>query len=137
MSIFRQKGKPRVRGAREDNTMNAPGGRGRWRPRRRNRGPAPSAIPAGPDRAATAADATQLAIALLTASLDSPELEAWALWALIPEDPAALGDFVAGLHVVSQLLLHELQDATGQRPSATLQRLAILAETRRGTPSAG
>jgi hypothetical protein len=79
----------------------------------------------------------QLAIGLLTASLDSPELEAWAAWTLIPEDPAALGDFIAGLHVVSQLLLHELQEATGQSSAATLQRLAILAETGRGTPSPG
>jgi len=79
----------------------------------------------------------QLAIGLLTASLDSPELEAWAAWTLIPEDPAALGDFIAGLHVVSQLLLHELQEATGQSPASTLQRLAILAETGRGTPSPG
>jgi len=59
------------------------------------------------------------------------------VWALIPEDPAALGDLIAGLHVVSQLLLHEVHDATGQPPAATLQRLAILAETRPGTPSAG
>jgi len=79
----------------------------------------------------------QLAIGFLTASLDSPELEAWAVQALIPEDPADLGDFIAGLHVVSQLLLHELHQATGQPPAATLQKLAILAETRRGTPSAG
>ena len=79
----------------------------------------------------------QLAIGLLTASLDSPELEAWAVQALIPEDRADLGDFIAGLHVVSQLLLHELGDATGQPPAATLQRLAFLAEARRGTPSAG
>ena len=83
------------------------------------------------------AGAVQPAIGLLTASLDSPELEAWAVWALIPEDPTALGDFIAGLHVVSQLLLHELQDATGQPPAATLQKLAILAETWRGTPSVG
>jgi uncharacterized RDD family membrane protein YckC len=84
-----------------------------------------------------AVGAMQLAIGLLTASLDSPELEEWAVWALIPGAPAALGDFIAGLHVVSQLLLHELWDATGQPPAATLQKLAILAETRRGTPSAG
>jgi hypothetical protein len=57
--------------------------------------------------------------------------------AMIPTDPAAPGDFMAGLHVVSQLLLHELQDATGQPPAATLQKLAILAETWRGAPSAG
>ena len=59
------------------------------------------------------------------------------MWALIPEDPSALGDFIAGLHAISGLLLHELQDATGQPPAATLQKLAILAETWRGTPSAG
>jgi hypothetical protein len=35
------------------------------------------------------------------------------------------------------LLLHELYAATGELPAATLQRLAILAEHRRGTPSAG
>ena len=92
---------------------------------------------AGAGNVPTMAGATQLAIGLLTASLDSPELEAWAVSAMIPVDPTALGDFMAGLHVVSQLLLHELQDATGQPPAATLQKLAILAETWRGTPSAG
>jgi hypothetical protein len=71
-----------------------------------------------------------MAIGLLTASLDSPELETWAAMALIPEDPAALGDFLAGLHVVSQLLLAELEESTGQPAAATLQKLAILAETR-------
>jgi hypothetical protein len=83
------------------------------------------------------ATAMQLAIGLLTASLDSPELEAWALAALTPHDADGLGNFMAGLHVVSELLLHELHEATGEPPEATLQRLAILAEHRRGTPSAG
>jgi hypothetical protein len=83
------------------------------------------------------AGAMQLAIGLLTAGLDSPELEAWAVWALIPDDPTALGDLIAGMHTISQLLLHELHEATGQPPEATLQRLAILAETRPGTPSGG
>jgi hypothetical protein len=41
------------------------------------------------------------------------------------------------LHVVSQRLLHELCEATGEQPEAILQRLAILAEHWRGTPSAG
>jgi hypothetical protein len=110
----------------------------RWWPRRsRDRGPARPAAPAGTDGGQPAAGALQLAIGLLTASLDSPELETWAVWALIPEDPAALGDFIAGLHVISQLLLHELHAATGQPPAATLQSLAILAETGRATPSAG
>lgn len=83
------------------------------------------------------AGAMQMAIGILTASLDSHELEAWAVQALIPDDPTALGDFLAGLHVVSGLLLQEIQEATGRSPAATLQELAILAESWRGTPSAG
>ena len=84
----------------------------------------------------TPAGAVQLAIGLLTASLDSPDLQAQAMEVLIP-DPAALGDFLAGLHVVSQLLLHQLHEATGQPPAAFLQRLAIAAEISRDTPSSG
>jgi len=68
---------------------NTPGGR-RWRPRARKiLGPARSPEPASED-GLTVASSMQLAIGLLTASLDSPELEEWAAWALIPEDPAAL-----------------------------------------------
>jgi len=85
----------------------------------------------------TVAAAMQLAIAVLTAGLDSPELEAWAADALTPVDADGLGDFMAGLHVVSVLLLLELHEATGEPPAAILQRLAILAEHGRGTPSAG
>ena len=55
------------------------------------------------------AAAMQLAIALLTAGLDSPELEAWAADALTPVDADGLGDFMARLHVISVLLLNELQ----------------------------
>jgi hypothetical protein len=83
------------------------------------------------------AGAIQLAIGILTASLDSPELEAWAVRALIPRDPADLGDFMAGLHVLCGLLLQELQEATGRPPTATLQKLAIVVEARRGIPPAG
>jgi hypothetical protein len=139
MSIHGHNDKPGAAAGREDHATDTPGQRRRcWRPRRRrNRGPALRTPEVGPDNVQTAAGAIQLAIGLLTASLDSPELEAWAAWALIPEDPAALGDLVAGLHVVSQLLLHELHEATGQSTAATLQRLAILAETGRGTPSPG
>ena len=79
----------------------------------------------------------QLAIALLTAGLDSPELEAWAVDTLTPVDVDGLGDFMAGLHVISVVLLSELHEATGEPPDAILQRLAILAEHWRGTPSAG
>ena len=85
----------------------------------------------------TLAAAMQLAIALLTAGLDSTELEAWAVETLTPVDADGLGDFMAGLHVISVLLLNELHEATGEPPAAILQRLAMLAEHRRGTPSAG
>jgi hypothetical protein len=79
----------------------------------------------------------QLVIALLTAGLDSPELEAWAADTLTPSDVDGLGDFMAGLHVISVVLLRELHEATGEPQASILQRLAILAERRRGTPSAG
>jgi hypothetical protein len=80
--------------------------------------------------------AMQLAIALLTAGLDSPELEAWAADALTPADAGGLADFMAGLHMISALLLNELHLATGEPPAAILQRLAILAERQRGAPFA-
>jgi hypothetical protein len=85
----------------------------------------------------TIAAAMQLAIALLTAGLDSHELEAWAVETLTPTDADGLADFMAGLHVISVVLLSELHEATGEPPAAILQRLAILAERQRGTPSAG
>ena len=85
----------------------------------------------------TLAAALQLAIALLTAGLDSPDLEAWAIDALTPDDADGLGDFMAGLHVISVLLLNELHEATGEPPAAVLQRLAMMAERQRGTPPAG
>jgi hypothetical protein len=81
--------------------------------------------------------AVQLAIGLLTGSLDSSELEAWTVEALAPRDADSLGNFIVGLHVVSELRLHELHEATGEPPEAILQILAILAEHWRGTPSAG
>ena len=82
------------------------------------------------------ADAMQLAIALLTAGLDSPELETWAADALTPLDADGLADFMVGLYVVS-VLLYELHEATGEPSVPSCKRLAILAEHRRGTPSAG
>jgi hypothetical protein len=85
----------------------------------------------------TTGSAMQLAIALLTAGLDSPELEAWAVDTLTPVDADGLADFMAGLHVISVVLLSELHEATGEPPAAILQRLAILAERHRGTPSGG
>ena len=83
------------------------------------------------------AAAMQAAIGLLTASLDSPELMAWALPAVIPQDADGLGDLMAGLHLVSELLIRELHEATGEPSQAILQRLAILAERQRGMPFAG
>jgi len=158
MRIHRRNGLPGPPAGRADHTTDAPARRLRWRPRRRrDRGNAPQApgsaagghrtarvqaAPAGTLAAEAApgdtlAAAMQLAIALLTAGLDSPELEAWAADALIPLDADGLGDFMAGLHVVSVLLLNELHEATGEPSAAILQRLAITAEHRRGTPSAG
>jgi hypothetical protein len=118
---------------------NAPGERRRgWCPRHgRQCGVARRSPAAATETGQTAGGAVQLAIGLLTAGLDSPELLAWAVGTLVPQDPAVLGDFLAGLHVVSELLLHELHEATGQPPAATLQRLAILAETRPGGSPTG
>ena len=79
----------------------------------------------------------QLAIGLLTASLDSPGLDAWAMSALIPEDPQALAGVIAGMHLVSLLLLQQLHQATGQPPSATLQKLAIAVAAGPQAPPAG
>jgi hypothetical protein len=154
MRIYRQNGLSGAPAGRQDNMPDAPAGRLRWRPgRRRDRGNArrepgsgtagdqavlrdqPAAVRAAPGE--TMAAAVQLAIALLTASLDSPELEAWAADALIPRDADGLGDFMAGLHVVSVLLLDELHEATGEPPAAVLQRMAVLAEHQRRRPSAG
>jgi hypothetical protein len=99
---------------------------------------AASAEPASaePASAETMGAAMQLAIALLTAGLDSPELEAWAADLLTPVDTEGLADLMAGLHVISVLLLHELHEATGEPSTAVLQRLAIVAERQRGTPFA-
>lgn len=83
------------------------------------------------------ATAMQAAIGLLTASLDSPELEARALPVLIPHDADGLGDLMAGLHLISELMIYELHEATGEPPDAILQRLALVAEHRRGMPSTG
>jgi hypothetical protein len=94
-----------------------------------------AAVPAA--HGETVAAAMQLAIGLLTASLDSPALESWAVEALAPHDADGLGNFMAGLHVVSELLLRELGEATGEPPEVTLQRLAFQAERWRGSSSSG
>jgi hypothetical protein len=153
MRIHRQNGLPEPPPGRADHTTDAPARHLRWRPRRRrdrgNAAQAPGAEVGGEQTAReqaareqaapgeTMAAAMQLAIALLTAGLDSPELEAWAADQLTPIDADGLGDFIAGLHVISVLLLNELHEATGEPPAAILQRLAILAEHGRGTQSAG
>jgi hypothetical protein len=152
MRIHRQNSLPELPAGRADHPTDDQSRRLRWRPRRPNRADAPrapesdtggdQAVPAHalpvrgePGRACAAA--VQLVIALLTAGMDSPELEAWATDTLTPVDADGLGDFMAGLHVLSVLLLSELHEATGEPPAAILQRLAILAERWRGTPSAG
>src|ERR1700722_18669434 len=159
MRIHRQNSLPKPPAGRADHTTDAPARRLRWRPRRRpDHGTlrAPESDTAGdqvqaapvqaepvqapPVHAApgeTMAAAMQLAIALLTAGLDSPELEAWAADELTPIDADGLGDFMAGLHVISVVLLNELQEGKGEPSAAILQRLAFMAERRRGTPSGG
>ena len=161
MRIHRQNDLPGLPAGWEDHTTDATARHLRWRPRRRrdpgNARQAPGSdtrgdqtpqvqaaqnpqVQAAQVKAAsgeTLAAAMQLAIALLTAGLDSPELEAWAADALTPVDADGLADFMAGLHVISVLLLNELHTATGEPSAAILQRLAILAERGRGTPSAG
>jgi hypothetical protein len=159
MRIHHRNGLPEPAAGRADHTTDTPARRFRWRGRRRDRGNARQApgtatsgdqtarVQAAPSEtmasetmaSETAASeamaaAMQLAIALLTAGLDSPELEAWAADALAPVDADGLGDFMAGLHVISVLLLNELHEATGEPSAAILQRLAILAEAGRGTP---
>jgi hypothetical protein len=112
-------------------------GRRWWRPHRQTNPPPGRSTPQPcTDGGPAMANAMQLAIGLLTASADSPRLQAWALLELVPEDET-LGDLLAGLHVVCELLLRDLQAATGQPTAATLQRFALLAESRRGTPLAG
>jgi hypothetical protein len=156
MKIYRQNGLPEPPAGRVTHPRDAP--RRRWRPRRRRDrentpdapesdtcGDQPAPVDAAPVHAAalpgapgeTMGAAMQLAIALLTAGLDSPELEAWAVDTLTPIDADGLADFMAGLHVISVVLLSELHEATGEPSAAILQRLAILAERRRGTPSGG
>jgi hypothetical protein len=146
MRIHRQNGPPGPPAGRADHPTDAPARRLRWRPRRRrDRGNAPQApgsdaggdqtawvqaTPGGTPAGGTLAAAMQLAIALLTAGLDSPELEAWAADELTPIDVDGLADLMAGLHVISMLLLSELNEATGEPAAAILQRFAILAERR-------
>jgi len=144
MRIHHRNGLPEPTAGRADHTTDAPARRLRWRGRRRDRGnarQAPGSATSGDQYARVnaapgeiMATAMQLAIALLTAGLDSPELEAWAADALTPVDADGLGDFMAGLHVISVLLLNELHEATGEPSAAILQRLAILAEAGRRTP---
>ena len=163
MRIQRRNSLPEPSAGRAGHTTDAPARRLRWRARHRrdreNVWQAPESaadsnrtaqVQAAPGETVVAetmaaeaapgetmAAAMQLAIALLTAGLDSPELEAWAADALTPVDADGLGDFMAGLHVISVLLLNELHEVTGEPSAAILQRLAILAERRRGTPFAG
>src|SRR6204780_3491407 len=115
MRIHRQNSRPEPPAGRADHPTDDQSRRLRWRPRRPDRGDAPRApesdtggdqavpvqavpVQALPVRGApgeTMAAAVQLVIALLTAGLDSPELEAWAGDTLTPVDADGLGDFMA------------------------------------------
>jgi hypothetical protein len=137
MNIHRKNDPPGAGGRQEDRMTDTPAGRRRWWQRRRKNSERAGRTSPPDAQSLNMAGAIQMAIGVLTASLDSHELEAWAVQALMPEDPAALGDFLAGLHAVCGLLLQELHEATGRSPSATLQELAILAENWRGTAATG
>jgi len=163
MRIHRQNAPPSAPTGRQGHPTDTPARRRRWRSRRRrdrgNAWPGPGTAAARGQTAAvqimageitlgeppavqtapgeTVGAAVQLAIGLLTASLDSLALESWAVETLTPHDADGMANFMAGLHVVSELLLRELCEATGEPPEATLQRLAFLAERWRGTSSAG
>ena len=84
----------------------------------------------------TAASAVQLAIALLTASLDSPELEEWAAWALIPEDPEALADAIAtcAWSTCSCSTSSTKQAASRQRPRCRNSPISAAAGPERPSP---
>src|SRR5258706_15802576 len=84
----------------------------------------------------TTAEAVQLAVGLLTASLDSPPLQAQAMEMLIP-DPAALSDLLAGCTSSPSCCCISCTRPPDSPPAATLQRLAILTETSRDPPSTG
>jgi len=66
---------------RQDHTTDAPAGRHRWRPPRSRSPERAQRANGGANGGQTMAGAMQLAIGLLIASLDSPELEPWALQA--------------------------------------------------------
>jgi hypothetical protein len=71
------------------------------------------------------ADGVQRAIGVLRASLDSTELQVWAMDELIPTDSDGLSDFLGGLYVMARVLLGELREATGDTREEILQRLAL------------
>lgn len=76
-------------------------------------------------------------IGVLSAGLDSLELQNWAMDTLIPRDSEGLGDFLAALYVMARVLLGEVGDATGQPREEILQRLALTVENGRGKPLPG
>jgi hypothetical protein len=76
-------------------------------------------------------------IGVLSAGLDSSELQNWAMDTLIPRDSEGLSDFLAALYVMARVLLGEVRDATGQPREEILQRLALTVENGRGKPLPG
>jgi len=82
------------------------------------------------------AGAVQLAIGLLTASLDSPDLQAQAMEVLMP-DPAALGVFWPACTSSPSCCSTSYMRPPGNRQQPFLQRLTSTAEISRDTPSSG
>jgi hypothetical protein len=95
--------------------------------------------PPAPNREteAVSAEGIQRAIGVLSAGLDSTELQVWAMDELIPRDSDGLSDFLAALYVMDRVLLGELCEATGEPREEILQRLALRVENGRGKPLPG
>lgn len=83
------------------------------------------------------ADGLHGVIGVLSAGLDSTELQNWAMDTLIPRDTEGLSDFLAALYVMARVLLGEVRDATGEPREEILQRLALTVENGRGKPLPG
>lgn len=100
--------------------------------------PAASSAPSsGPGSDVVSAEGIQRAIGVLSAGLDSTELQVWAMDELIPRDSDGLSDFLAALYVMDRVLLGELCEATGEPREEILQRLALRVENGRGRPMPG
>ncbi len=97
----------------------------------------PPPPPEAPRSEVVTASGLRCVIGVLSAGLDSSELQNWAMDTLIPRDSEGLSDFLAALYVMARVLLGEVRDATGQPREEILQRLALTVENGHGKPLPG